>query len=93
MSTQPNISAQLRQFIAEELLFTPGGLPFSDHDSLLESGAVDSLGVMRLVTHVRELYGIDVAPRDVTPDNFDSVASLARYIAEHRNGAPSDSPR
>jgi acyl carrier protein len=56
----------------------------SDDDSLLESGAVDSLGVLDIVTFLEEKFGIQVADEELDPGNFDSVSSLARLVEGKR---------
>ena len=83
-----NIKAQIRQHIADAILFSENGYEFADGDSFLEHGILDSMGVMELVHFVEESYGIKVANHDLTPDNFDSVERLAAYISRaSENGA------
>jgi acyl carrier protein len=74
----------IRSFIAENFFFSVEGSSFSDSDSFLQEGIVDSLGVMDLVAFVGTTFGIAVAPKDVTPANFDSVEKLAAYIERKR---------
>lgn len=75
-----NVKEQIRQFVAENFLFSDNGLDIDDDESFLEAGVVDSLGVLELVTFVEEKFGIDVPDDDIVPDNFDSVKNLAAYI-------------
>ena len=77
---QPSIENQIRQWLAVNILFSDGDIPASDHDSFLDNGLIDSLGVMELVNHLKTEYRLDVAPLDVTPENFDSVSRVAAYI-------------
>jgi acyl carrier protein len=76
----------IRTYIAENMLFSDNGYPYSDSASFLEEGIVDSMGIMELVMFVDENFGITVEDEELTPDNFDSVAKLAAYI---RRKAPS----
>ena len=75
-----DIEARIRRFVAETLLFSGDGFDHSDDASFLESGMIDSLGVMDLVTFVQSSFGVAVDPAEITPDNFDSVNKLAGYI-------------
>ena len=75
-----DIEARIRGFVAETLLFSGDGFDYSDDASFLQSGMIDSLGVMDLVTFVQSSFGVAVDPAEITPDNFDSVNRLARYI-------------
>jgi len=70
----------LRDFIAENILFTSKGYPHSDEMSFLENGIIDSMSVMDLVLQVEERYQIKISDHELTPENFDSVEKLANYI-------------
>lgn len=74
------IQAQIRDFIAQNLLYSDNGFGYRDDASFLEEGIVDSVGVMDLVLFIEETFGLTVEDEDLTPDNFDSVNKLATYI-------------
>lgn len=75
-----DIKAQIRQYIAKNLLFSDNGFAYNDDASFLEEGIVDSLGVMELVLFIEEKFGVKVNDEDLTPDNFDSITKLDNYI-------------
>ena len=75
-----DIQAQIRDYIAQNLLFSDDGFGYSDDASFLEEGIVDSVGIMELVMFLEENFGLTVDDDDLTPDNFDSVNKLAAYI-------------
>ena len=75
-----NLKSQIKQFIAENMLFSGEGFTHSDDASLLEAGIIDSIGVMELVTFVGSTFNVEVPPDDIVPDNFDSVQKLADYV-------------
>jgi acyl carrier protein len=72
--------AQIRSYIAGDLLFSTDGFHYSDDSSFMHEGIIDSVGVLNLVLFVEETFGIHVDDREVTPDNFDSVNRLSDYI-------------
>ncbi len=74
------IEHELREFIARNLLYSTEGFVYSDEDSLLREGIIDSLGVVELVEFVQKQFGVKVDQQEVIPDNFDSVARLAAYV-------------
>ena len=74
------IKNKIKEYIAENLLFSNDGYGFTDDASFLEEGIVDSQGVMELVMFVEEEFKITVEDEDITPDNFDSVSLLSDYI-------------
>ena len=54
---------------------------------LAEEGApleMDSLTIVMLVEALEDELGIRVAARDVVPENFASVAAIARYVERKR---------
>ena len=74
-----NREQQIRDYIVDNfLLGDSGGL--DDGQSLLESGVIDSTGVMELALFVEEAFGIKVEDRDFVPENFDSIRNLAAFV-------------
>jgi acyl carrier protein len=80
------IEAQVRKYVAQNLLFSDNGFEYDDDDSFLQEGIVDSVGVLELVLFVEETFDVNVDDQEITPDNFDSVNKLARYIRSKVNG-------
>jgi len=78
------IRENLRQFVIENFLGDRSG-DFSDEDSLLDQGLIDSTGVLELVTFVEERFGITIADSDLTPENFDSIQMLTTFIQRQLN--------
>ena len=71
---------EIRRFISENFLFGQER-EFADGDSFLENGIIDSTGVLELVAFLDEKYGIAVSDEELLPQNLDSVANLAAFIA------------
>jgi acyl carrier protein len=83
MAMDTEIREQLKSFIRESF-FAEG---FADEDSFLGTGIIDSLGVLQLVTFVESRFGVKVIDADLVPENFDSVARLARYVQGQNRAA------
>ncbi len=86
------IEEQVRQFVAQNLLFSEDGFPYDDDASFLQEGIIDSLGVMELVAFAEKTYQIKVEPNEVIPDHFDSVNRLANYIRGKTTASASGAP-
>ena len=73
---------ELRTFIVDNFLFgdASGRFAFADDDSLQQRGIVDSTGILELVCHLQERYGIDIDDAEIVPDNLDSVTKVARFL-------------
>jgi acyl carrier protein len=57
-------------------------LSTSEAEALLATGAMDSLDVLWLAGCLEDEFGILVGERDLTPDNFASVASIATLVEQ-----------
>ncbi len=51
-----------------------------DEDSLLDAQVIDSLGILELVAYLEETFGLEVTDDDLTPENFDSIGALVRFV-------------
>jgi acyl carrier protein len=73
------IENKIRQFIIKNLYYAEDN-PIGDEDSFLETGVVDSMGVMELVAFVQSEFGIEVAQHEIVVENFDSIRKLANFV-------------
>ena len=81
------MNEQLRSFIEGNFLFGRS-FDLSDDDSLQEAGIIDSTGVLELVAHLEQTYGIVVDDSELMPENLDTINRLARFVqAKSRAGA------
>ena len=74
------IKNKLKEFIAENILFSDNGYPYQDADSFLEKGIVNSMNVMEIVAYVEDNFGIEVEDLDIVPANFNSITNISTYI-------------
>ena len=56
-----------------------------DSDPLLESGVLDSLGVLDLVGFVEQEFSVHVADDELTPENFQTIDRIAAFV-ESKSG-------
>jgi len=75
-----DIAQKIRTFVIDNLLFGQEGDGFSNEDSFLESGMIDSMGILSLVEFVTETFAISIDDRDIVPENWDSVSRIARFV-------------
>ncbi len=60
------------------------GMDMGDGSSLLDSGVIDSLGILDLVTFMEESFDIEASDEDLVPENFDSISALVRFVESKR---------
>ena len=63
-----------------ELLFGDESAELADDTSFLETGMIDSTGVLELIRYVEETCGITVSDDEIVPDNLDSIAKISRFV-------------
>ena len=71
---------KLRQFIIENFLFGNEDAALDDGESFLESGVIDSTGILEVVGFLEDEFGFEVTDDELVPDNFDSVDKLVAYV-------------
>lgn len=49
--------------------------------ALLESGILDSLGILQLVTFLGDELNVEVSDEDFVAENFETIGSLSRFVA------------
>jgi acyl carrier protein len=71
---------ELREFVIDNFMYGKPYKGFTDDDSFIEHGIIDSTAVMELVAFLENRYRIKLLDQDLIPDNLDSVNSLARFV-------------
>ena len=77
------IAQRVRAFLVETFLLGDDD-GFGNGESLLDSGIVDSTGVMEVVAFLEESFAIAVDDDELVADNLDSVERLAAFAARKR---------
>lgn len=71
---------KIREFIIETFLFGADDVQIEDGESLLETGIVDSTGVLELVAFLESEFGFEVKDQELVPENLDSIDNLAGFV-------------
>ena len=75
------IKEALRAFISASTLSLARVASFTDDDSFLEKGILDSTGVLEVVGHIENEYKIRFEADEIVPDNLDSINKIADFVA------------
>mgnify|MGYP001351154075 CR=1 FL=1 len=81
------LTAELKNFIATNFLFGQSADGLTEDRSFLESGIIDSTGMLELVSFVEQTYGISVKDNELLPENLDSLRNLSQFVARKREAA------
>jgi len=78
--TMDEIKQKVRDYLVENFLFGDTEATLEDDQSLIDSGVIDSTGVLELITFLETEFGIAVDDDEVLPENLDSINNIAAYI-------------
>ena len=76
----------INDYISRELVQDPALLPLANEASLLDSGIIDSLSLLRLVVFLEERFEITMGDADLLPENFASVNTICAYLRAREPG-------
>ena len=76
------VERSVTSFIVDNFLFGNAADAPSSTTSFMETGLIDSTGVLELVAFVEEKYGIKVGDDELIPEHLDSVANLAAFVVK-----------
>ena len=80
-----NVEASVREFLTTQL--HKNGRELGAEESLLESGTIDSMGVLQLVAFLEQTYSVKVEDDDLVPENFDTIAAITAFVERCQAGA------
>jgi acyl carrier protein len=79
-----DVLGRVRTFIEENFLFREDISDLADDESLLESGVMDSTGILELVAFLETEFSIQMADAEIVPENLDSIRAIANYLERKR---------
>ena len=81
------LSEQIKEFIVKRFPLAGKHETIKNDDLLMESGILDSLGVVELVTYLEQQFKIVVSDEDLVPENFQTIQHLANFLRRKTNSA------
>ncbi|NLW29903.1 MAG: acyl carrier protein [Fibrobacter sp.] len=80
LENDTNLQLSIIDFVNRNFLMNSDAVKYSNADSFMERGIIDSTGVLELVNFIQQTFKITVNDEDLTPENLDSVNNLVSYI-------------
>jgi acyl carrier protein len=77
---QTEIVAKVKDYIEKNFVYDQETTLKVD-ESLLDSGLVDSTGILEVVSFIEETFGVSIEDEEMVPDNLDSVTKISSFIA------------
>lgn len=75
-----DVQSTIEAFILDSLLLGDETRLPKPSDSLVESGVIDSTGILELIEFLEAEFGILVDEAETVPENLDGVANLVAYV-------------
>ncbi len=70
---------QVRAYVVENFLFGDDtGL--EDNTSFLESGMIDSTGILEVISFLEEAFSIKIMDDELVPENLDSISNIVSFL-------------
>lgn len=69
----------IREFVINDFLFGDAAA-LEDDKSFLDSGILDSTGMLELIMFLEGTYNIKIQPEEMLPENLDSVNRVAAFV-------------
>ena len=75
-----SLRQELLQFVRGELAGVGDPASIDENTPLIDSGVIDSMALMRLITFVEDRAGVRVPDDEVLPDNFQTVRDIESLV-------------
>jgi acyl carrier protein len=79
-----DLSAAIKEFIMTEVNPDLHLERLDDDEPLIESGIVDSLGMLKLMAFLDESFGVDLGG-EIQPENFKNVRTICAIVEGQRS--------
>ena len=80
------LTDEIRGYVVTEFLDGEDTSDLTTEFDLIDSGVVDSLGLVRIVSHLSSAYAIPVDDIPLKPEHFRSIGAIVAFV-ENANRA------
>lgn len=74
------VEKKLRQIVTETFFVGGESGELAGDISFIDTGIIDSTGILQLVEFVEQEFGLKVDDEDLIPDNLDSINRLVAFV-------------
>ncbi len=80
------VENDVKEFVMESF-YVSDGAELSEDISLIDSGIVDSTGMMDIILFLEGRYAISIEDHETTPENLETIGRIASFVARKRAAA------
>jgi acyl carrier protein len=75
-----DVSARIKAFIMTEVNPDLQLRTIADDEPLIESGIIDSLGMLKIMAFLDEQFGVDLSSGEINPEHFKDVRTICELV-------------
>ena len=76
------VSNKVKDFLKKEMFRKKGNDEMEDDINLLESGIIDSLGLIRLIEYLENTFSLNIPDEEVLAENFESMSAIVALLGK-----------
>jgi acyl carrier protein len=80
-----DVETAIERFIVDEIMLGDSNTKLDPNESLIASGVLDSLALLRLIAFLEDQIGIVVDDSEVIPENFETINGIKLFIENKKN--------
>jgi len=79
-----DVETAIERFVVDEIMLGDSNTKIDPNESLISSGVLDSLALLRLIAFLEEQMGVTVDDSEVIPENFESINEIKSFIEKKK---------
>ncbi|MGC9323258.1 MAG: acyl carrier protein [Desulfomonilia bacterium] len=76
----PDMKATIEAFIKENFIMGRSEATVNPDESLIESGIMDSTGVLELVEFLEATFSIQIEDEELIPENLETINNIITFL-------------
>lgn len=83
--TKNGVTERIREYVSENFLYMRPDLEIESDTPLLESGVLDSMGVIELIQFLESEFNIELDDGEITEDNLETIEAATELVVRKRS--------
>jgi len=79
-----DVETAIERFVVDEIMLGDSNTKIDPNESLINSGVLDSLALLRLIAFLEEQMGVTVDDSEVIPENFETINEIKSFIEKKK---------
>lgn len=79
-----DVETAIERFVVDEIMLGDSNTKIDPNESLISSGVLDSLALLRLIAFLEEQMGVTVDDSEVIPENFETINEIKLFIEKKK---------